>query len=154
MSITIPPLRNRIEDIPLLFRYFLEKISRDRAMQFSTEPEVMEWLKKYNWPGNVRELQNVVERAASLAENDTITLRHLPVDFYAPSFYSASPPAAPAADLLNCREQRRMLAQDAEKHKILSLLNLHAGNVSQVARELGVSRKTLYNKMRVYAIRN
>lgn len=154
ISITIPPLRNRAEDIPLLFAYFMEKISRDWGYSFCVEPEVVEYLIQYNWPGNVRELQNVVERAASIAETGIITLHHLPAEIYAPSLYASSPEPLQTMEILDCREQRQQLAKDAEKVKIRNMLNTYAGNVSQVARELGVSRKTLYNKMRNYAIHN
>jgi transcriptional regulator with PAS, ATPase and Fis domain len=154
MPITVPPLRNRITDIPLLFTHFLEKLSRDWGCKFFVEPEVIDCLKQYSWPGNIRELQNVVERAASLAENGKITLWHLPAEIYTPSSNKPSPSLLETVQALDCREQRQQLAKDAERHRILSLLNMHAGNVSQVARELGVSRKTLYNKMRVYAIQN
>lgn len=153
MAITIPPLRSRSGDIPLLFRHFLDKMGHDRGSSFYAEPAVVECLKLYGWPGNVRELQNVVERAASLAEDGIITLQHLPAEFFMPAS-SSLPLAGPSGQILNCREQRQQAARDVEKHKIQRLLNVHAGNVSRVARELGVSRKTLYNKMRAYAIQN
>lgn len=154
MPITIPPLRNRITDIPLLFTHFLEKLCRDWGCKFFVEPEVIDCLKQYSWPGNVRELQNVVERAASLAENGNISLWHLPTELFGSSSSTPSSSLVETVHTLDCREQRQQLAKDAERHKILNLLNMHAGNVSQVARELGVSRKTLYHKMRVYAIHN
>jgi PAS domain S-box-containing protein len=153
MSITMPPLRNRIDDIPLLFKHFLEKLCRDWGSTFSVEPDVIDCLKRYTWPGNVRELQNVVERAASLAEDGIITLRHLPAELYGASPLRPSPMFLQTG-LVDCREQRKNLVKDAEKHKILSLLNMYGGNVSHVARELGLSRKTLYNKMRIYSIQN
>jgi len=154
MAMTIPPLRNRTNDIPLLFAHFLKKLGCDWRRNFSAEPEVIDCLIRYNWPGNVRELQNVVERAASIAENGIITLRHLPTEIYDPSLYKLPAVAFQHLENLDCREQRQKLVRDAERHRILSLLNMHAGNVSKVARELGVSRKTLYNKMRIYAIQN
>lgn len=154
MAITIPPLVNRTADIPLLFRHFLDKIGRDRNCKFAAEPEVIEALKHYHWPGNVRELQNVVERAASFAEDGIIALQHLPAEIVAPLPIARLHLAAVTANVPANRAQRQQVAKDSEKHKIISLLNLHAGNVSQVAREMGLSRKTLYNKMRVYSIHN
>jgi PAS domain S-box-containing protein len=154
MSITLPPLRNRVGDIPLLFGRFLEKLCRDWGCNFHVEPEVFDSLKRYGWPGNVRELQNVVERAASLAEKGIISLRHLPVELCAPSANFQLVSVSQPVQVLECREERRKIARNAEKQKILMLLDRHAGNVSQVARELGVSRKTLYNKMHLYAIKN
>ncbi|EGO65639.1 sigma-54-dependent Fis family transcriptional regulator [Acetonema longum] len=154
VTITIPPLRDRREDIPLLFTCFMEKLGRDRRCSLYVEPEVMDCLQRYNWPGNVRELQNVVERAASLAETGVIALRHLPVEISLPAGHLPAVALLPAVPVLECREQRQKLAKDAERHRILTLLDVHAGNVSQVARELGVSRKTLYDKMRRHSIRN
>jgi transcriptional regulator with PAS, ATPase and Fis domain len=155
MAITIPPLRNRTQDIPLLFAHFLEKLGRDWGCSFYVEPDVIDYLQQYSWPGNVRELQNMVERAVSLAENGIITLQHLPAElFEEPAANVSTPSILQTVQTLDCREQRQKLAKDAERHRILSLLNVHAGNVSKVARELGVSRKTLYNKMRIYAIQN
>ena len=154
VTITIPPLRDRRQDIPLLFACFMEKLGRDRRCNFYVEPEVTDCLQQYNWPGNVRELQNVVERAASLAENGVIALRHLPAEIGLPAGHLSSVALLPAVSSLDCREQRQKLAKDAERHRILTLLDVHAGNVSQVARELGVSRKTLYDKMRRHAIKN
>jgi sigma-54 dependent transcriptional regulator, acetoin dehydrogenase operon transcriptional activator AcoR len=153
ISITIPPLRNRTEDIPHLFKHFLETLSLERGCKLSVEPEVLECLKQYTWPGNVRELQNVIERAASLAENGIITLRHISAETYAP----AATPVLSNMQLthtFNCREQRQILVSEMEKYKIIGLLNMHAGNVSQVAKKIGVCRKTLYNKMRLYSIQN
>ncbi|HMK60282.1 MAG TPA: sigma-54-dependent Fis family transcriptional regulator [Dissulfurispiraceae bacterium] len=151
ISITIPPLRNRIRDIPMLFVHFLEKLGRDRRCKFDIELDVFDYITQYNWPGNVRELQNVVERAASLAENGVISLRQLPAEFYSPFF---QPLSAPSARIFENREQRQQLVRDSEKSKIINLLDRHAGNVSRVAREMGLSRKTLYSKMRSYAIQN
>ncbi len=154
MSITIPPLRNRVKDIPLLFTHFLEKLGRDWGVKFDVELEVFDYLNQYKWKGNVRELQNVVERAASLAENGIISLQQLPVEFYASFSHSSPGPIMQSTKSFDNREQRQQLLRDTEKSRIVNLLNIHAGNVSRVAREMGLSRKTLYNKMRSYAIRN
>ncbi|HMK56637.1 MAG TPA: sigma-54-dependent Fis family transcriptional regulator [Dissulfurispiraceae bacterium] len=151
ISITIPPLRNRVRDIPMLFVHFLEKMGRDRSCRFDVELDVFDYVTQYSWPGNVRELQNVVERAASLAENGVISLRQLPAEFYSPFLQAHS---TPAHQVFENREQRQKLVKDSEKNKIINLLNRHAGNVSRVAREMGFSRKTLYSKMRSYAIQN
>lgn len=158
ISIFIPPLRNRVKDIALLFTYFLDKMGHDRGCKFQVEPEVIEYLQKFDWPGNVRELQNVVERAVSLTEAEVITLAHLPIEIQTPQTQVDSetkpylmPPGLP----VNFgREQRRKLLEEAERQRILVLLSKHGGNVSMAARELGVSRNTLYRKMRLYAIEN
>jgi sigma-54 dependent transcriptional regulator, acetoin dehydrogenase operon transcriptional activator AcoR len=157
ISITVPPLRNRINDIPLLFKYFLDKISRDRGCKFYAKPDVIQCLQKFDWPGNVRELQNVVERAVSLTESESITLAHLPTEIYAsrkPVLQSAESLLPPALRANFGREQRRQLLEEAERQQILMLLSKHGGNISVVAREMGISRNTLYRKMRLYAIEN
>ncbi|MCE5286125.1 MAG: sigma-54-dependent Fis family transcriptional regulator [Pelosinus sp.] len=152
IAITIPPLRQRKQDISLLFNHFLEKLGTDWGRKFSAQPLVIEYLAEYSWPGNVRELQNVVERAASLAENGNITVKHLPAEICPPNFSAAV--HSEVVPSFQCREQRQKFAKGLEKDRILSLLNQYAGNVSKVARELGISRKTLYNKMHAYAIEN
>ena len=154
MSIYMPPLRSRMSDIPLLFQHFVEKLCRDWNCKLTAEPEVMERLLQYHWPGNVRELQNIVERAASLAENGVITLRHLPAELNGGARIPVAVDDGRPEEAFDCREQRKQVARESEKQKILSLLNLYAGNVSKVARTLGVSRKTLYNKMHSYSILN
>ena len=154
ISISIPPLRSRVKDIPLLFRHFLDILGRDRGGRHDVEPEVMAILQSYALPGNVRELQNVVERAVSLAENGVITPAHLPAEI------CGSPVVAPAHIYLGGhlagldRGRRREMAEETERQRILLLLTSSGGNVSMVARELGVSRNTLYRKMRQYAIEN
>ncbi|MDR3565244.1 MAG: sigma-54-dependent Fis family transcriptional regulator [Negativicutes bacterium] len=155
IAITIPPLRNRVQDIPLLVQHFLDKIGRDRGCRFQVEPGVMEYLQQFDWPGNVRELQNVLERAVSLTEAETITLAHLPSEIYAAPRRVHLPPPPPHPWGMGVdREQRRQSLGEVERTRILTLLSEHGGNVSLVARELGVSRNTLYRKMRLYAIQN
>lgn len=155
MTITLPPLRSHVADIPLLFNHFLEKLGRDWGSKFRTNQELLEVLKNYSWPGNVRELQNVVERAASLAEDGFITLRHLPAGVLSPMKKNKLDltEVLPNQTLDN-RSERQRVAKDGERQMILGLLDRYAGNVSQVAREMSVSRKTLYNKMRIYSIQN
>lgn len=154
LSILLPPLRHHIEDLPLLFNYFLDKLSCDRNCKFIVESTVIDCFMQYAWPGNIRELQNVIERAASLSEEGRITLRQLPPEFYAPSSQALSFGKTPLISIIENREQRKKIAHDAEKNKIIQLLNIYGGNVSQVARVLEVSRKTLYNKIRLYTINN
>lgn len=157
ISITIPPLRNRVKDIPLLFKYFLDKIAKDRGVTFYFDPAVLACLMKFDWPGNVRELQNVVERAVSLTESEVITIAHLPIEVYAPQKTVRSQAQLSLRTSLNesyGREQRRQLLNEAERQQILVLLSQCGGNVSVVARQLQISRNTLYRKMHLYAIQN
>lgn len=153
LSILIPPLRERREDIQLLFDHFLERVSRAQGCTFAVESEVMTYLHRYYWPGNVRELQNVVEHAACLAENKVITVELLPEVLYAQS--SLMKIAEPQVnEVIFTREQRQKMAGFAERNRIIAKLDAFAGNVSRAAKELGISRNTLYKKMRLYAIKN
>jgi len=158
ISITIPPLRSRVKDIRLLFTHFLNKIGRDRGSNFSVEPAVIECLERFDWPGNVRELQNVVERAVSLTEAEVITVAHLPMEVYAQQRPAQAQTqqdlCSPTLKESFGREQRRQLLDGLERQQILMLLSKCGGNISMVAREFGVSRNTLYRKMRLYAIEN
>ena len=157
ISITIPPLRQRSEDIALLFRYFLEKL--DKHMRgFMVEPAVIEQITRYDWPGNVRELQNVVERIVSLTEGRQVALENLPREIRewkpAESQKTACGLAIgnenASAPILG-RQRKTWLAEE-ERQEILALLSDYRGNVSLTARSMGISRNTLYRKMKQYAI--
>lgn len=154
MSVLIPPLRERIDDVPLLFRFFLDRLCRDMERKIIVDLDVMDCLMGYSWPGNVRELQNMVERALNLAENGVISVGQLPPDIVGSK--SVRPIMAiqnSPGDLVN-RQQRQQYRSDMDKNTILNLLNVYAGNISRVAKEMGVSRKTVYNKMKVFSIEN
>ena len=150
ISITLPPLRSRIKDIPALFTHYFEKICKERRRNFFVGPGFIQALQQYDWPGNVRELQNVVERAISLADSDSITLAHLPEEIIfaaQPSNPSMIPPLSPALNVNAIREQQRQMMRETEWQRIFPLLSKHGGNVSATARELGIARKTLYRKL-------
>lgn len=152
ISITIPPLSERADDIVALFYYFLEKLDK-HGRTFVVQPEVIQQIVKYDWPGNVRELQNVVERIISLTEGQIVSLLNLPADIRS----CQSPPLqdSDGAGTPNCsRKQRRQVLEDKEKQEILALLAAHGGNVSLTARAMGVARNTLYRKMKQYEIDN
>lgn len=157
ISITVPPLRDRVQDIPILFSHFLNKIGRDRGCKFSVDPEVIQCLTEFDWPGNVRELQNLAERVVSLTESEVISLEHLPIDIYGNerSIFRGLQPALSThfmGDL--SRQQRRNVLGEIERQRILSFLTKCGGNISMVAQELGISRNTLYRKMRLHGIKN
>lgn len=155
ITINLPPLRKRREDIPLLVEHFLKKISRDWGMQVDrVEPEVMTYLTRYNWPGNVRELQNVLERMISMADGPVIGLDLLPLEIYTNgSGDDQDPLSLPRVNrLFRERQHKKQLLAEKESQEIIALLAKHGGNVSRVARDLGVSRNTLYRKMKQYNI--
>ena len=154
MSITIPPLRERIDDILPLFQYFLDKIGRDRGHRLMVDRDVMHYLYAYSWPGNVRELQNVVERATNLAVSGTVTVHQLPAEILGRQGAMVDNPLGDnhGDGGFDQRQQWSGQRRDREKSHLLTLLKAYDGNVTRVARELGVSRKTVYNRMHRFAI--
>src|SRR4051812_7062796 len=154
--ITIPPLRDRQDDIPMLAKYFIERFCRDlNKKPMSLASSAIDDLRAYPWPGNVRELQNCIERAVILTEGDTIHSRHLNLSFHAP----AADPAAAAAgpwdefDLSGSLADvsRRALAE-VERIKIEQTLQEAAGNRGRAAELLQVTYKTLTTKLKDYGI--
>jgi len=148
MRLTVPPLRDRLEDIPLLAQHFLEQFaSRNRKTVKGFTPLAMDMLLKHDWPGNVRELENTVERAVILLTGEHITEKQLPltiVQKYSES-HGQRTPAPPASNGSRSLE-------DIEKEAIMATLEATGQNKSEAARRLGISRKTLHNKMKSYGM--
>jgi DNA-binding NtrC family response regulator len=144
-AITIPPLRERREDIPLLAEHFIAKFNRQLGLTVGNITHAaMEALRIYSWPGNVRDLDNAIQSAMILARNGIVDLEDLPlrVRGYADSITKTG---AGEKELDGYVEQ-------AEKKLILQVLERNGYNRGKTAEELGVSRKTLFNKMRKYGI--
>jgi transcriptional regulator with GAF, ATPase, and Fis domain len=147
--VTIPPLRERPEDIPLLVRHFVERTCGELGRRpLAVTERAMEQLRSYRWPGNVRELQNAVERAVILAEGDAILPGHLNLTHHAV-------PAAPAADPWESINLDGTLADatarvvaEAERRKIQRALNEAGGDKGRAADLLQVGYKTLLAKLR------
>jgi two-component system, NtrC family, response regulator AtoC len=143
VRITLPPLRERKEDIPLLVDRFLERLSVEmRKPLEGVTAEAMEALMAQPWRGNVRELRNVLERGAVVARTPVIQAEDLGLPADGAVQASAAPEAAPLQSL-----------DDVEKKHIAAVLASTGGNVSASARILGIDRVTLYNKMRKYKVR-
>jgi two-component system response regulator HydG len=148
MALHIPPLRERTDDIPLLAQHFLEKFARrNRKTVKGFAPLAMDMLLKYAWPGNVRELENTLERAVILLTGEHITEKQLPLAIV--SQYAADPaqPRVPAP----LPDGSRSL-EDIEKEAILATLAAVGHNKSEAARRLGITRKTLHNKLKGYGL--
>ncbi len=140
ITITLPALRDRPEDIPDLVKHFLT--TRHLGPKpFEIEPEALAALNRYPWPGNVRELANVLERAQILAEGQMITLDDLPEAFA--EGVLAGPAAAPAHP-----EHLR----EVERQHLLEVLQKHHNNKVHTARALGISRRALYRLLRKHHI--
>ncbi|MCS6817306.1 MAG: sigma-54 dependent transcriptional regulator [Blastocatellia bacterium] len=143
VTLYLPELRERREDIPLLVEHFLERYARENGQplrRFSTE--AMRLLMSYSWPGNVRELQNAVEYALTMSSEPILTIRDLPphISGIAPLERSAPPEREP-----------RTLAE-VEKRHILRILEETGGNHAKAAEILGIDRRTLYRKLQKYQI--
>jgi DNA-binding NtrC family response regulator len=152
--ITIPPLRDRPGDIPVLARYFVERFCRDlKKRPFTLSPGALEQLQSYRWPGNVRELQNCIERAVILADGDTLLPRHLNLSFAAP--LTDENPESPWAhiDLSGTlAEVTRRVSGEVEKAKIQDVLGEAGGNKGRAAELLQVSYKSLLAKLKEHGI--
>ena len=146
VSIFVPPLRDRREDIPPLIEHLLGKFCRraGKAVR-SVSREAMDALMKYPYPGNVRELENVLERAVILARHDTILLQDLPLHLQQPEGKAVL--ASTAADT----SLPGVLAS-MEKQLIQRTLERHDGVQVRAAEELGISERVLRYKMRKYGL--
>ena|GEM_PF-194320 len=153
VTIRIPPLRERIEDIPLIISMSLAKLSaRCPTKVTSVSPEALRILLDYSWPGNVRELENVLERALNLADGEVIGVEHLPshvVD-------SAKGPGRAVAGWGHgghgAGEALNDVVARAERETLIEVLKATGNNRSRAARQLGISRSALYEKLRKYGI--
>ncbi|HEX6790206.1 MAG TPA: sigma 54-interacting transcriptional regulator [Candidatus Krumholzibacteria bacterium] len=144
--LTVPPLRERREDIPLLMNHYIEKLSREmsRSVDGST-PEFLDRLCEYNWPGNVRELEKVIKRAIILADDgESLDVRHL-----APEVMRTVVVEQPEAVRESTLRER---IEQIEQAMILDAMRRLEGNKSQVAMHLGISYPNLLSKIKRYNI--
>lgn len=136
ITIEVPPLRDRVDDIPVLARHFLRTFSeRYNREGLKISLQALEKLSNHDWPGNVRELQHAIEKAVIMCDGDTLR----PSDF---SFASAA--GRPL--------RTEMTLEEMEKRMIAESLKKHGNNISVVADRLGITRQTLYNKIAKYRI--
>ncbi|MGB9804436.1 sigma-54-dependent Fis family transcriptional regulator [Desulfofundulus sp.] len=134
INIKLPPLRERKEDIPILVEYFFLKFCQQFQKNItSVDKEVMEILCNYDWPGNVRELSNVIENAVVFTEGDVILPEVIPP--YIKEY-------EPVRDLTGGS------LREVEEKLILETLKIHNGNISKAAKALGVTRNTIYRKIK------
>ncbi len=139
LSLAIPPLRQRVEDVPLLAQAFLEQAEAEVGRTgLRLSDEAVAALQGFTWPGNVRQLQNVVLRAAAMAPGNEILASHLPAEI-ARIVNSPPRPARPDGD-------------GPERQALGARLERHAWNVARAAEELGVSRMTLYRRMQRFGL--
>jgi two-component system response regulator AtoC len=137
VTIELPPLRERKEDVPLLAQHFLKKFAVENQKEITGfSPEASDFLLKYDWPGTVRELENAIERAVILVKNSYIDAADMPQE---------------NLQLVQSAPVGKSL-EEVEKEHILNILKESGGNYSKAARILGISRITLYNKAKAYGL--
>jgi len=151
-QVHMPPLRDRKSDIPSLAETLLAELNRKHECRVAEiSAAALEAFERHNWPGNVRELRNVMERAVILAGEGTVQMKYLPAFLQNRTFAAAALPETPAAD---DRETVRFpigaTVGEAEKELILRTLEHTNNNKTRAAEILGISLKTLHNKLREY----
>lgn len=139
VEIHLPPLRERIEDIPALVDYFLALyLKKYNKPVIRINAPTLKKLRTYHWPGNIRELRHAIERAVIMSDSRTLQ----PSDFFLPGKESRE--NGFALDMFNLEEVERVV--------IRNVLKMHSGNISQAARELGLTRTSLYRRMEKYGL--
>jgi two-component system, NtrC family, response regulator AtoC len=150
--ITVPPLKDRKEDIPTLVDFFLQRKSKTKPKQISQQ--ALEALLAYDWPGNVRELEHVIEGAAALCQGDVLQAKDLWVNASLRSTAEAPPAASamPDAVPMGQRVQELVSLEEIEKRHIQKTLEALEWNRSKTADALGITPKTLYLKIKKYGL--
>ncbi|HLF34654.1 MAG TPA: sigma-54 dependent transcriptional regulator [Cyclobacteriaceae bacterium] len=140
VEIHIPPLRERAEDLPILSEHFIEMYCKKyRKPKKNIPVSTIKKLQKYRWPGNVRELQHAIERAIIMSESSSLG----PEDFF---FLSQ------VNDQEESRPENSLDLDEVEKNTILRAINKHGGNISKAAKELGLTRASLYRRLEKHGL--
>jgi DNA-binding NtrC family response regulator len=140
ITMHLPPLRERAEDVVLLAEYFLRRVTPPHGTPLTLTPECAEALQRYEWPGNVRELENALERAAILTRGSAIGVDALPARITSPA----------AAPLVSDRAPANPTLELVERAYILWVLQAEGGNKARAAEVLGIDPSTLYRKLNRY----
>ena len=151
IPIRLPPLRERIEDVPLLVEHFLAKFNRRLGKTVDTlSAEAMTALMAHRWPGNIRELENLMERSVLLAEGDVLGVKDLP------GLGSTALDDAEGEEVeeLGLKDYVRVYTARLERARIQQALEQDDGNVTRASKRLGISRKSLQTKMKEYGLRD
>ena len=151
VTVEVPPLRDRHEDIPLLAQHFMKRFAtRNRKTVKGFTPQAMDLLIKHDWPGNVRELENAVERCVILLTGDYITDRELPLSITQNSEDNLRESVTLERAGIGLAGSQSL--ETIEKEAILATLSETNGNKSETARRLGINRKTLHLKLKRYGL--
>lgn len=157
VTLHLPPLRHRPEDIPLLAAYFLRDKQRNDGIPFTLAPETVHCLVHYPWPGNVRELKNVIEYAALFADSGRILPDHLPAALRATGPQPQDVPNGRSSQPMSDNQPvyhppNEDHQSERERQHLLALLHETRYNISKAARQLGISRGTFYKRLKKYGI--
>ena len=170
LTINIPSLRERADDLPLLVQHFLQRQGRTLGRSFTITPEAMAALRQYNWPGNVRELENMLERVTYLMPKATITVEDLPIDIQQTMERNQPTGTGDADNDSQTQEGHQRLSQQAsltavyksgalkehsmnsERQAIVRAWQASNGHVTRAAALLGISRTTMWRKMVKYGL--
>jgi len=144
VPITLPPLRERASDIPLLANHFLKKLQEGKA-PVRIEPEVLEHLKTYRWPGNIRELTNVLQQMMVFCKGNTITINDLPPQMFVRGELEQG--------ATNGKVRLMKMVADLEKKWLLTKLRESDWNQEKATELLGITRKMLANRIKKYKIK-
>ncbi|MGM0406960.1 MAG: sigma-54-dependent transcriptional regulator, partial [Bacteroidota bacterium] len=145
IQIDIPPLRNRKEDIPELIDFYLEKFkSKYKKGGLSANPAMIKRLQNYSWPGNIRELKHTIERAVILSEDNKLSISDI--------YHSETTNANATETNNNSNKLTDLNLEKNEKKIIQSAINQAKGNYTKASEFLGISRRTLYNKIEKYEL--
>jgi two-component system response regulator HydG len=147
ITLRVPPLRKRPEDVALLVKYFLEQSRYGSARLLNVDFKAMEALKAYAWPGNIRELQNTIEQLKILTDGPEIRLEDLPFNIRMAQGNSQNTQSPQSGGVAIA-----MTLEDLEKNHILQMLAYQQGNKTKTAKMLGITIKTLYNKLHRYGM--
>jgi DNA-binding NtrC family response regulator len=149
--IEIPPLRERIEDIPLFIETFLRNLNNFSLKKIHlTHPQVLEALSRYSWPGNIRELENLIERAYILEASDELTPESFPNELFESD---ANPVFIPSSGNLTLSQVRQRGVEDIERNYLKNVLSRHKGKIAESAEVAGISSRQLNKLMNKYGIR-
>jgi two-component system response regulator HydG len=146
LTLRIPPLRERRQDIPLLAGYFLEKLAHATGQEHTLSDDALKTMLGYDWPGNVRELENCVERACALSSGPLLSVADLPTILHS---------APGTATIRTCDVVGKIISiAELEKQTILGAIAQLNGDKLLAARLLGIGKTTLYRKLKEYASQN
>lgn len=142
VTLFIPPLRERRDDIPLLVNYFLAKYSRQDDKIHSISPEALKCLEAYDFPGNARELENIIERSLAICGNDDVQPSHLPPELH---MHAQIERPSPPQQL-----STKKSLEENEREYVLAVLKKAKGNKTQAAKIIGIDRVSLWRKLKRY----